>query len=95
MLKRLVITMAACLIGVSAVSYAEEPAEKLELRNGGVLYVHPDGTSRMVDQHGKRVEMLSGSEMTLKDGRLVMMKNKTIWIGIGSPGDGHMGLKND
>ena len=87
--------MSACLMGVSVASYAEEPAETFELRNGGVLYVHPDGTSRMVDQHGKRVEMLSGSEMKLKDGRLVMMKNKTIWIGIGSPGDGHMGLKND
>lgn len=93
--KRLLITISACLIGVSLASYAEEPAEKLELKNGGMLYVHPDGTGRMVDQHGKRVEMLPGSEMTLKDGRLVMMKNKTIWIGIGSPGDGHMGLKND
>lgn len=92
---RMVITISACLIGVCAASYAEESAEKFELKNGGVLYVHPDGTSRMVDQHGKRVEMLSGSEMTLKDGRLVMMKNKTIWIGIGSPGGGHMGLKND
>lgn len=92
---RMVITISACLIGACAASYAEEPAEKFELGNGGVLYVHPDGTSRMVDQHGKRVEMLSGSEMTLKDGRLIMMKNKTIWIGIGSPGGGHMGLKND
>jgi copper resistance protein K len=81
---------------MGAVWAAEEPsAEKLDLKDGSTLYLHPDGTSRMVDQHGKRVEMRDGVEMELADGRTVMMKNKKVWITYGPPGKGNTVQKND
>ena len=63
-----------CSLGGVAVVLADElPAEKIELKDGSTLYLHPDGTSRMVDPHGKKIEMRDGEEMQLADGRTIMM----------------------
>lgn len=32
-----------------------------------MLFLHPDGTGRMVDAHGKPMSMADGVEMQLKD----------------------------
>ena len=88
------ITM-ACAVTALATVHAEEVAEKLELKSGGTLFLHPNGTGRMVDAHGKSVSMSSGEEMALIDGRIVMMKNNMVWVRFGSPGDGHEVLRND
>jgi hypothetical protein len=49
----------------------------------------------MVDAHGKPVSMADGVEMKLKDGWMVMMKNKKVWISYGTPGKGKTILKTD
>jgi hypothetical protein len=94
-MKKTLIAMAlACLVGsLTAVYAAEPPADKLELKDGTMLFLHPDGTGRMVDEHGKPMSMADGVEMELKDGRMVMMKNKLVWITYGPPGKGTTVLK--
>ncbi|MBK8637017.1 MAG: CopK family periplasmic copper-binding protein [Chromatiaceae bacterium] len=67
---------------------AEPPADRYELKDGSTLYVHPDGTMRMIDAHGKPLSMKDGVEMDLKDGRTLLMKNRRIWIQVGPPGKG-------
>ena len=96
-MKKLLLALAlAYSVSSVAVVWAEEPpAEKLELKDGSTLYVHPDGTSRMVDQHGKKIEMHDGEEMQLADGRTILMKNKKVWVSYGPPGKGSTVLKND
>ncbi len=74
---------------------AEAIAEKLELKDGSTLYLHPDGTSRLVDAHGKKVEMHDGEEMQLADGHTILMKNKKVWVNYGPPGKGGSVQKND
>ena len=89
----------AAAITTSAASYAaaapEPAAAKLELKGGGVLYLHPDGTGRMVDVHGKAMMMKDGKEMALTDGRMVMMMNKKVWVMYGPPGKGSTVLKTE
>jgi len=96
-MKKTVIVMSlSCLIGAMTVVYAAEPeAEKVELTDGSTLYLHPDGTGRMVDAHGKPMSMADGVEMKLTDGRTVMMKNKKVWITYGPPGKKRRGQKLD
>ena len=94
-MKKTLIAMAlAGLVGsLTAVHATEPPAEQLELKDGSTLYLHPDGTGRMVDAHGKPMSMSDGEEMELKDGRMMMMKNKKVWIMYGPPGKGKTTLK--
>jgi hypothetical protein len=67
----------SCAMGTLMPSFAEEPpAEKMNLKDGSVLFLHPDGTGRMVDAHGKPMAMADGVAMETADGRMIMMKNK-------------------
>jgi hypothetical protein len=94
MIKSLIAILLSFSIGLlTSVYAAEPPAEKLELMDGSTLYLHPDGTGRMVDAHGKPMAMADGEEMKTKDGRTVMMKNKKMWIEYGPPGKGGRTLK--
>lgn len=96
MKKLLVAMLLTGAMGAWAVAQAEESmAEKLELKDGGTLFLHPDGTSRMVDAHGKKMDMADGKEMELKDGQVIMMQNKKVWMRHGAPGKGHEGMMND
>lgn len=96
MRKLIFATVIACSMGALSTIYADEPsAEKFDLKNGGTLFLHPDGTSRMVDAHGKKIEMGDGKEMDLKDGQTILMQNKKVWVRIGSPGSGQQILRND
>ncbi len=73
-------------ISALAAAYADEPpAEEVKLKDGSTLYLHPDGTGRMVDMHGKRMNMADGVPMETADGRMIMMKNKKIWVQYGPP----------
>jgi len=74
---------------------AEPPAEKIALTDGSTLYLHPDGTSRMIDPHGKPMDMKDGVEMTTADGQTIVMMNKKIWVEYGPPGKGGRVLKTD
>jgi len=78
-----------------AASAAEPAADQYELKDGATLYVHPDGTMRMIDPHGKPMAMSDGIEMELKDGRTLMMKNRRVWIQVGPPGKGFQYLRRD
>lgn len=90
----LVALILACSLAISA--YADEPhPEKLELKDGSTLFLHPDGTSRMVDHHGKSMSMADGVEMELADGRTIMMMNKKVWVRYGPVGKGRRALKSD
>lgn len=80
---------------MSQSTVAEEVAEKLELTDGTMFFLHADGTSRMVDQHGKPMSMADGIEMELTDGRTIMMMNKKTWVRWGPPGKGGQYLKTD
>jgi copper resistance protein K len=96
MKKTLIAMLLSCSVGALTAAYAAEPtAEKLELKDGSTLFLHPDGTGRMVDAHGKPMSMADGVEMQLKDGRSVMMKNKKVWITYGPPGKGKTILKTE
>ena len=95
-MKRALLAIALAYAAGMVVVWADEPpAEKLDLKDGSTLYVHPDGTSRMVDQHGKKIDMHDGEEMQLADGRTILMKNKKVWVSYGPPGKGGTVLKND
>ena len=86
----------ALSLGAGTLATADDAvAEKLELKDGGTLFMHNDGTSRMVDAHGRKMDMTDGEEMELKDGRMVMMKNHKVWMRHGAPGKGHEGMMND
>jgi len=76
--------------------FAEEPpADKFELKDGSTLFLHPDGTGRMIDQHGKPMSMADGVAMEAKDGRMLMMMNKHVWVQAGPPGKGSTVHKMD
>lgn len=66
----------------------EPPAETVQLKDGSTLYLHPNGTGRMVDRHGKPMNMADGMQMEATDGRIIMMKNKHVWVQYGPPGKG-------
>ena len=53
--------------------------EPLLLQNGSYLFIGKDLSMRMVDREGKPITMKEGVEMKLKDGGLIMMKNKRLW----------------
>lgn len=96
MRNTLIAMILSCSVAsLAAVQAAEPTAEKVELMDGATLYLHPDGTGRMVDAHGKPMSMADGVEMQTKDGRTVMMKNKKVWITYGPPGKGKTLLKAD
>jgi hypothetical protein len=51
----------------------------LELKDGSYVFISEDGSMHMTDRNGHPARMKDGVEMELKDGGLVMMKNKHIW----------------
>jgi hypothetical protein len=96
-MKKMVCAMAICgAVGFMTPAIAEEPlAQEIPLKDGSTLYLHPGGTGRMIDQHGKPMNMSDGTEMETKDGRIIMMKNKRIWVSYGPPGKGGVLQKID
>ena len=88
------VTGLAVLAMNSAMS-AEPAAEQVALKDGSTLFLHPDGTGRMVDQHGKPMSMADGIEMETADGRVILMKNKRVWVRYGPPGKGRTVLRTD
>lgn len=90
--------LALTLVMLSALSsgvVAEEAAEKVNLKDGSTLFIHDDGTSRMVDAHGKPMTMADGVEMETASGDLVLMMNKKVWKRYGPVGKGRRVLEND
>ena len=41
------------------------------------------------------MEMADGMEMEMKDGRVILMKNKMVWMRHGPPGKGHEGMMKE
>ncbi len=81
---------------IAIAAYAEEPStEKIDLKDGSTLFLRPDGTSRMVDAHGKRMTMSDGVEMETADGQTMLMMNKKVWVKYGPRGKGRRHLKTD
>jgi hypothetical protein len=89
-MRKTVCALAICgAVGfMTPVVTAEPPAQTLELKDGSTLYLHPDGTGRMIDQHGKPMKMADGEQMETKDGRVVIMENKRVWVRYGPPVSG-------
>lgn len=94
MKRVLLAVILACSFALSA-NADEPPAEKLVLKDGTTLFLHPDGTSRHVDQHGKAMAMADGVEMETADGQMIMMMNNSVWVKHGPPGKGGRHLKTD
>ena len=80
MMKLLGAVAIGVTLAMAVPSFAEEKeaAEKIELKDGTMLYLHADGTGRMVDEHGKSMRMSDDTPMETADGRMIMMKNK--WV---------------
>jgi hypothetical protein len=88
--------VAAILVTAAVAAGAAEPAtDRYELKDGSMLYVRPDGTMNMVDGQGKPLSMKDGVEMELKDGNMLMMKNRRVWIQVGPPGKGFQYLRTE
>lgn len=86
----------AILVAVALSEGAAEPArDRYELKDGSMLYVRPDGTMHMVDAQGKPMRMADNVEMELKDGNMLMMKNRRVWIQVGLPGKGFQYLRTE
>ncbi|MBX9607160.1 MAG: CopK family periplasmic copper-binding protein [Gammaproteobacteria bacterium] len=94
-MKKTLLTVALTL-AVCGVSHATEGvATEVALKDGSTLYLHADGTGRMVDAHGKKMEMKDGTQMETADGGLILMLNRKIWVPWGKPGAGNAVIKND
>jgi hypothetical protein len=88
--------VAAILVTAAVAAGAAEPAtDRYELKDGSMLYVRPDGTMNMVDGQGKPLSMKDGVAMELKDGNMLMMKNRRVWIQVGPPGKGFQYLRTE
>ncbi|MFZ1574088.1 MAG: CopK family periplasmic copper-binding protein [Chromatiaceae bacterium] len=86
----------AILVAVALSEGAAEPAtDRYELKDGSMLYVRPDGTMPMVDAQGKPMRMADNVEMELKEGNMLMMKNRHVWIQVGPPGKGFQYLRTE
>lgn len=83
------------MMAFNPVSAEDPPVEQLKLKDGSTLYLHADGTGRMVDQHGKPMSMTDGVEMETADGRVILMKNKRVWVHYGPPGKGRTVQRTD
>lgn len=96
-MRETVCALAICgAMGFITPAMAEEPmAQTIQLKDGSTLYVHPDGTGRMIDQHGKPMSMSDGTEMETKDGQIIMMENKRVWVSYGPPSKGGKTQKID
>jgi hypothetical protein len=96
-IRKIVSVLAICgAVGFMTSAIAEEPlAQKIQLKDGSTLYLHPDGTGRMIDQHGKPMRMSDGKQMETVDGRVIIMENKRIWVSYGPPGKGGVMQKID
>ncbi len=69
----------AILVAVALSEGAAEPAtDRYELKDGSMLYVRPDGTMHMADSQGKPMRMADNVEMELKEGNMLMMKNRHV-----------------
>lgn len=88
MLQRNRLVASILVTAVVAAGAAEPATDRYELKDGSMLYVRPDGTMSMVDGQGKPLSMKDDIEMELKDGRMLMMKNRRVWVQIGPPGKG-------
>jgi copper resistance protein K len=73
------LTFIVLLISAISVIAAEKIGEPMKLKDGSYLFLGEDDTMRMVDKNGKPIKMQDGVEMELKDGTLIMMKNKKMW----------------
>jgi copper resistance protein K len=73
------LTLIILLISAISVGAAENLSEPLLLKDGSYLFINEDDTMRMVDKDGKRITMKDNVEMELRDGTLIIMKNKKIW----------------
>lgn len=89
------IAFAYAVSGCASISAADPPAEQTPLKDGSTLDLHPDCTSRMIDQHGEAIKMNDGVEMELADGRTIIMDSKKVWVKYGPPGKGRTVRKND
>jgi hypothetical protein len=89
------ITAVVLATAVFAAIAAEPGADRYELKDGGTLYVNPNGTMQMVDASGRPMTMNDGIEMALKDGRTLMMKSQRVWIEVGPPGKRTRVLRTD
>jgi len=91
---RTVVLISAMAFSVTATA-GEGAADKIDLKDGSTLFLHADGTGRMVDAHGKALEMADGVEMETVTGDIILMMNKKVWRRYGPTGKGRRTLEND
>ncbi len=95
MLLRTSLVAVVLTTAVFAAVAAQPATDRYELKDGSMLYVRPDGTMHMVERQGKPMSMSDGVEMELKDGNMLMMKNRRVWIQVGPLGKGFQYLRRE
>lgn len=79
-MKKSILTLSFLAFTAAAFAQtAKEPAQTIELKDGGKVVLMKDGTMAHMDAAGKRVSMKEGKTMVSKDGSMLMMKNNAIW----------------
>jgi len=58
----------------------------IRLEDGSYIFIDEEGTTRMVDRHGKSIRMRDNVEMKTEDGGVVVMRNNRVWRLVGPPG---------
>ncbi len=93
-MKNLVLALAIALATAGLAVAHEAAAGQIKLEDGSVLHHHADGTCRMIDARGRKMEMKDGAEMEAADGRRFLLMNKQVWVQTGKPGAGSPALRN-
>ncbi|MBX9605059.1 MAG: CopK family periplasmic copper-binding protein [Gammaproteobacteria bacterium] len=93
-MKNLVLAMAIALATAGLAVTHEATAGQIKFEDGSVLHHHADGTCRMIDAHGRKMEMKDGAELEAADGRRFLLMNKKVWVQTGKPGAGSPALRN-
>jgi hypothetical protein len=76
---RKLIVIILLLSSISIMAGEPLPHSTLRLKDGSFLHINDGNTMVMVDKDGNPIKMKDDMEMELKDGTLIMMKNKKVW----------------
>lgn len=74
MSKKVFVTVAACMVALSAFAVDQANVEKsVVLKDGSTVYLFKDGKMAMEDAQGRAARMKEGHVMETKDGQRVIM----------------------
>jgi copper resistance protein K len=73
----------------TTVTAVDSASQTIQLKDGGTLIIHTDGTVYHADASGRRVRMKNGVIMEGQDGKRYVMRNDAVWQTITQKGSLH------